>query len=109
VYFKDPFNEFNGLDKLNLIFSHMFKNLTNPHFVFIDIVESNDSSYLTWDFIFQVKGREMKIHGGSLLKWGEDGKVVYHRDYWDVGEELLMKIPMIKSIYKAFRNKLTVA
>ncbi|GIT03869.1 MAG: hypothetical protein CM1200mP28_11280 [Deltaproteobacteria bacterium] len=30
-------------------------------------------------------------------------------DYWDVGEELLLKIPLIKSLYGFFQNKLALS
>ena len=109
IYFKDPFNEFKGIGKLNLIFTHMFEKLKEPHFVFIDIVEGEDSAYLTWDFHFKINNKVYKIHGSSLIKWNNDGKVFYHRDYWDVGEEVLMKIPILKSFYQILYNKLNIA
>lgn len=107
VYFKDPFNEFRSLDKLGLIFSDMFLNLDNPHFVFIDTISDSDQIFITWDFIFKLKGKEFKIHGSSHLKVNQSHLVFYHRDYWDVGEELLLKLPLIKSLYSILRNKLS--
>jgi hypothetical protein len=109
VYFKDPFNEFNGIIKLKLIFSHMFENLEKPRFEFVEVIESDEGAFLSWNFLFNIKGKEMSIHGGTLLKWNSDGKISYHRDYWDVGEELLLKIPIIKNIYNILRKKLNVA
>ena len=38
VFFKDPFNEFNGREKLKKLFIHMFITFKNPHFVFIDTI-----------------------------------------------------------------------
>ena len=107
VFFKDPFNEFMSIKKLTKIFAHMFDELTNPRFVIIDSFHQNDQSFLTWDFIFSKAGREIKIHGSTHLKW-ENEKVKYHRDYWDVGEEVLQKIPIIKSIYKLSTSRLRV-
>jgi hypothetical protein len=104
-FFKDPFNEIRGVEKIKKIFIHMFTNLENPHFIFLDIITNETSSFLTWDFIFFIKNKEYKIHGSTHLKW-LNGKVIYHRDYWDVGEELLLKIPLIRSIYGYFAKKL---
>ena len=36
VFFKDPFNEFNGREKLKKLFLHMVITFKNPHFAFID-------------------------------------------------------------------------
>ena len=109
VSFKDPFNEIKGIEKLRQIFNHMFENLENPHFVFIDTIENSKEIFLTWDFIFSYKEKLYKIHGSSHIKLNEEEKIVYHRDYWDVGEELLLKIPFIKSFYGFFQNKLALS
>jgi len=109
VFFKDPFNEFNGREKLKKLFLHMLINFKNPHFVFIDTIENSKEIFLTWDFIFSYKEKLFKIHGSSHLKLNNEEKVVYHRDYWDVGEELLLKIPLIKILYGFFQNKLSLS
>ena len=109
VYFKDPFNEFNGREKLKKLFIHMFITLKNPHFVFIDNIENSEGVFLTWDFIFSYKEKLFKIHGSSHLKLNDEEKIVYHRDYWDVGEEILLKIPLIKSLYGLFQSKLAMS
>ena len=109
VFFKDPFNEFNGREKLKKLFIHMFITLKDPHFVFIENIENSEGIFLTWDFIFSYKENLFKIHGSSHLKLNDEKKIMYHRDYWDVGEELLLKIPIIKSLYGFFQNKLAMS
>ena len=109
VFFKDPFNEFNGRDKLKKLFNNMLIALKNPHFVFIDNIENSEGVFLTWDFIFSYKEKLLKIHGSSHLKLNYEEKIVYHRDYWDVGEEILLKIPLIKSLYGFFQSKLSMS
>ena len=109
VFFKDPFNEFNGREKLKKLFLHMFITFKNPHFVFIDSIENSEEIFLTWDFIFSYKEKLFNIHGSSHLKLNDEEKIVYHRDYWDVGEEILLKIPLIKSLYGFFQNKLALS
>ena len=109
VFFKDPFNEFNGREKLKKLFLHMFITFKNPHFVFIDTIENSEEIFLTWDLIFSYKEKLFKIHVSSHLKLNDEKKIVYHRDYWDVGEELLLKIPLIKSLYGFFQNKLAMS
>ena len=108
VFFKDPFNEFYDREKLKKLFLHMVITFKNPHFAFIDTIENSEEIFLTWDFIFSYKEKLFKIHGSSHLKLNSEEKIVYHRAYWDVGEELLLKIPLIKSMYGFFRNKLAL-
>lgn len=108
VFFKDPFNEIKGLDQLKKIFIHMFKTLEKPRFIFIDTIENDNGAFLTWDFTFLIKGKEFKIHGSSHLKYDLNRKIIYHRDYWDVGEEIFLKMPLFKSFYKMFQSKLAL-
>ena len=109
IFFKDPFNEFNGREKLKKLFLHMFMTFKNSHFVFIDTIENSEEIFLTWDFIFSYKEKLFNIHGSSHLKLNDEEKIVYHRDYWDVGEEILLKMPLIKSLYGFFQNKLALS
>ena len=106
AFFKDPFNEVRGSDKIALIFNDMFENMQNPRFEFSDIIEKDNQAFVTWNFIFSFKGKKQVIHGSSHFKFNNQ-KVVYHRDYWDVGEELLLKIPFIGKMYGAFRRKVS--
>ena len=108
VFFTDPFNEFKGRDKLMRVFAHMFENLENPHFVILDTIENSECVFLTWDFYLKFKGRGHKIHGSSHLKYNKENRIVYHRDYWDVGEEILLKIPFIKFMYSYIQKKMTL-
>ena len=107
-FFKDPFNELKGISKITKIFTHMFKELEDPRFIFVDVISNEDQSFFTWDFVFKKNGSNFKIHGSSHIKWESD-KVIFHRDYWDVGEEILLKIPVVKRIYSILVNKLSVS
>jgi len=55
--------------------------------------------FLVWDMSFRMKSwrpRETQIiRGVSHLRFGPAGKVVYHRDYCDTGEELYAKLPLL--------------
>lgn len=107
AFFKDPFNELEGIDDIKHIFIHMFENTESSKFTFIDIIENTNSCFITWDYDLSLKGSQYRIHGSSHLKF-EEGRIIYHRDYWDVGEELLLKVPIIKSIYGSFRKKFSI-
>lgn len=106
VFFKDPFNEINGREKVKTIFRDMFEHLVDPHFELHDIIVEGQQAFATWDFVFSFKNKAYTIRGSSHFKFNGQMMVVYHRDYWDVGEELLLKLPFIKSLYSAFRKKM---
>jgi len=106
--FKDPFNELKGLESIRKVYAHMYEKLESPRFVIIDEVASGQSKFVSWDFLFSIKSKEMKIHGGTFFRFNEQGLITEHRDYWDVGEELLLKIPVFRSIYGLFRKQFKI-
>ena len=106
--FKDPFNEVQGLDAINAIFGHMFETLEAPQFTVIEIVAAADDAFLTWDFSFRSRRAgtaAMHIHGASHLRFGDDGRVSSHRDYWDAAEELYEKLPLIGVLMRWLKRR----
>ena len=105
VFFKDPFNEIHGVEGVRKLYLDMFDHLQEPHFIFQEILESDDQVFVVWDFLFKIKGKKLCIHGSSHLKFNQKGLIFYHRDYWDVGEELLLKIPLLKIFYGFLKRR----
>lgn len=109
--FKDPFNEVQGLAPVQRIFAHMFSALDVPRFVVLTALVDGDQCFLTWDFVFRMKGQALdrRIHGSSHLRFAPDGRIAYHRDYWDAAEELYEKLPLLGALLRWIKRRLTVA
>ena len=88
----------------------MFKQVAEPRFVVTGQVVDEHGAMLVWEFCFRVKlwgkGETQVMRGVSHLKFATDGKVNYHRDYWDTGEELYMKLPAIGTLMRGLRRVL---
>jgi len=63
---------------------------------------------LVWAFHFRFRrsGPEQVIQGVSPLTFDDDGRVNFHRDYWDAASELYMKLPGISLLLRLLRRKL---
>lgn len=110
AYFKDPFNEVRGVAAIQRIFTHMFKQVDEPRFVVVEQVADAAGAMLVWEFSFRVrlwgKGQAQVMRGVSHLKFDADGRVNFHRDYWDTGEELYMKLPGLGTLMRGLRRAL---
>lgn len=108
AYFKDPFNEVRGIDAIQHIFRHMFQQVEAPHFVITERVADANGVMLGWTFCFRARlgwrNQTQFIRGVSHLKFTMDGKVNYHRDYWDAAEELYMKLPVAGGMMRYLKN-----
>lgn len=109
VWFKDPFNEVQGLAQVQQVFSHMYVALDRPRFVVTERIVNAQQCFLSWDFEFYFRGRGnavlQTIRGSSHLKFNAAGQVVYHRDYWDAAEELYEKLPVLGSLMRWLKRK----
>jgi ketosteroid isomerase-like protein len=107
AYFKDPFNEVRGVAAIRRIFEHMFMQVEAPRFVVREVVAQGDDAFMTWDFLFRTRRLrgEQVVRGASHLKFGPDGRVRYHRDYWDAAEELYEKLPILGGLMRLLRKR----
>jgi hypothetical protein len=111
AWFKDPFNEVQGLDAVRGIFQHMYDSLNRPRFIVTTRVVQGRQCFLTWDFVFGLRGQttEITVRGASHL-WlapGTDGRwrIERHRDYWDVAEELYEKLPLLGALMRWLKRR----
>lgn len=108
VWFKDPFNEVQGLEQVSHIFTHMFEQVDAPRFVVTHSVLQDDQAFLTWDFLFRMRrfsDEEQCIRGATHVRFASDGRVAYHRDYWDAAEELYEKLPVVGSLMRWLKTR----
>lgn len=108
AFFKDPFNEVRGVAAIQRIFAHMYAQVAEPRFVVTERLADDHSAMLVWEFRYFRKDRgEMeRIRGVSHLRFAEDGRVAYHRDYWDAAEELYAKLPVVGGVMRWLQRKL---
>ena len=108
AWFKDPFNEVRGLPAIRAIFEHMFEQVDTPRFVIRDFAVTGEQAFLTWDFNFRFKrtpAAEQTIRGASHLRFSPEGRVSYHRDYWDAAEELYEKLPVLGGVMRWIKRR----
>jgi ketosteroid isomerase-like protein len=113
AYFKDPFNEVRGVDAIARIFAHMFVALHEPRFAVTGrVVQTQPDGtlelFLTWDFLFRFKrfsNAPQTVRGCSHLRLAADGRIAFHRDYWDVAEELYEKLPVVGSLMRWLKRR----
>ncbi len=113
AYFEDPFNEVQGIAEIRRVFAHMFETLDEPRFTILETIAQGSAAMLVWDFDFRIKAHQpevkRRIHGASHLRFAPDGRVSYHRDYWDAAHELYAGLPVVGSLMRYLRKKMKAA
>lgn len=111
AYFKDPFNEVTSVEDIIQIFSHLFEKMSYLRFEHVDMMTKGKEAMIQWRFHFCLrKDKEKKvfnIEGISVLHFNEQDEIVYHRDFWDAGEEIYEKIPGIGIMLRFLKKQIS--
>ena len=109
IEFEDPFNKVNGKEAVIKIFSEMFDKIDNPKFQILELSYAQNfdkklTVYLKWilNGKFKRNKKSFAIRGVSEVKFNDQGKVVKHIDYWDSMTQLIIHLPYVGSLVKAF-------
>ncbi len=109
AYFRDPFNEVTGIEKIRHIFADMFVRLDAPTFTITETIEEPHGALLIWDFTFRIKTLKpemnRRIHGTSHIRFAPDGRVQTHRDYWDAAGELYEQLPLVGALMRFLKKR----
>jgi len=111
VVFEDPLGQINGLAAMKSYYQAMYKNVQDIRFEFKPDAIVGDRHLSTWVMYLRAKGlnggKEIAVHGVSELEFqSESTLVIYHRDYFDMGEFIYQYIPVLGGILKLVRKQL---
>lgn len=102
VYFKDPMNEFRGVERYKTMIEFIHRWFLNPQ-MDLHQIQQNDNQIrtdwtLSWNTPIPWKPR-IQISGWSELTVNDDGKISAHVDYWHCSKLDVMKqhLPILKS------------
>ena len=107
IEFIDPFHQFVGLEKFILFFNRTFDNYNYHNFIALDNATSSSAGYIKWQFSFKnKKGIKRTIDGMSEIKFSNNGLVISHIDYWDTGNQIYLKVPLLNIVIKYIKRKI---
>lgn len=107
VTFIDPVKDLEGIIELEKYFRNISKNLISCYFEFFSICEIESQAYLSWKMHFSnsrlSKGKTLLVHGVSYIKFDSE-KILYHRDYYDMGEMIYENVSPLSWIIKKIKK-----
>lgn len=106
--FVDPFNGLQGIESVRKVYTHMFESLDNPRFLVTRIASTGPLGFMTWTFSFSCRGRAQSIEGCTQFELDADGLIMLHLDYWDAAKQVYEQIPVLGSVLRMLRRKLSL-
>jgi hypothetical protein len=113
VHFRDPFNDFKGVELVIKVMKDMFRDSDDPKFLITERLCEGSIAILKWEMTFRPKRLATKepwlIIGMSELRFDEAGKITAHLDYWDAATYFYERIPLLGSAIRFVKRKLKVS
>jgi len=103
--FRDPFNDVYGHEAIAGIFQHMFKTTKDPLFRITATQKEGATAWVSWTFGLVLRGKVLSIDGVTRLGFGDDGRVIDHRDFWDA-TDLIEAFPLVGGILRFLKRRL---
>jgi len=108
VVFTDPFSHVRGIDELTEYFSGAYANVISCGFDFGEPVVNGEDVCIPWVMHLKHKrirqGKSVKVDGISQLVIRK-GRVLSHRDYFDVGQLLYENLPVMGKVIRWIRSQ----
>lgn len=111
IRFTDPAHTVDGLPALKQYFASMYDNVRFVRFTFDTRMQSGDQAFVTWTMEMShprlAKGRPVTVNGCSHLVFASDGRVIRHRDYFDLGAMIYEHLPLLGGLITTIKKRLS--
>ena len=108
AYFKDPIREVQGIESIESYFLHSTESFVSCTFDVVDVAHRDGNYYLRWIMHLTLKrdaADPIETTGMSHLRFNGAGKVVFHRDYWDL-DIIYERLPLLGPLIGWVRGKM---
>lgn len=110
VSFQDPLHVIMGFDALAEYFDTLYQNLSQCTFVINQVLHKGNQAAVYWTMTYTHKrlndGKAIMVEGHSLIM-GDKDRVVYHRDYIDLGQMLYENIPVLGGVIRWLKGRIS--
>lgn len=99
AYLDDTLVVHHGAAEIQAYFIKTSETMTRYQVTIDDVARSGDDFYVRWTMIFAAPalsgGDPVHSVGISQVRFNRDGKVEFHRDFWDSGKNFYAHLPVV--------------
>ena len=108
IVFIDPMHQLDGFDNLASYFKGLYHQLSYCQFHIEQVIVQTDQAAIYWQMSYihprLNSGAMVTVQGSSHIK-GVGDKVIYHRDYIDLGAMLYEQLPLLGQVINWLKNR----
>jgi len=109
IVFQDPLHKVEGLTDFIAYFENLYTHVTSCTFEITHIMNTSNEAAVYWEMRYQHpklnSGKMILVTGHSHIK-SEDGKVIYQRDFLDVGAMIYEHVPLLGKVIRYLKQRM---
>lgn len=109
AYFNDTLKEVQGAEAIAAYLGESLEAVHEARVEVVDVARSAGNYYFIWEMEIHFKtlngGRPAQSVGMSHIRFDADGRVAFHRDYWDAAGGLLAHLPVIGRVVRYIKGR----
>jgi SnoaL-like domain len=110
AYLDDTLAIHHGVAEIEAYFLKTSAAMTDYKVTIEDTARSGDDFYIRWTMIFAAPvlsgGKPIHSEGISQVRFNREGKVAFHRDFWDSGQNFYAHLPVVGGAVGFVRKRL---
>jgi len=110
AYLNDTLVTHHGAAEIEAYFLKTSEAMTDYKVTIEDVMRSGQDHYVRWTMIFAAPalsgGEPVHSIGISQVRFDADGKVAFHQDFWDSGENFFGRAPVAGGVIGFIRKRL---
>ena len=110
MHFIDPIVEFHNRAEMKHYYESSYSGAESVAFEVPSVINQGDEQVVIWIMTLKAKalnkGKPIIVYGSSHIKYNDEGKAVYHRDYFDMGEMIYDHVPFVRGMVNFVDNRM---
>jgi len=110
AYLNDTLTTKHGAAAIQAYFIKTSESLKSSTVTIDDVTRSGENHYIRWTMVVAAPalshGEPVHSIGISQVRFNEEGKVTFHQDFWDSGQNFYGKLPVAGGIIGFIKKKL---
>ena len=110
THFLDPVVDLQGRAAVRKYYENLYRNVESIRFEFSNQVKQGNEQVSFWTMVLKARslngGKEIRVIGNSHFRFDPGtGLALYHRDYFDMGEFIYERIPVVGGLIRFIKGK----
>lgn len=110
AYLNDTLVTHHGAEEIEAYFLKTSEAMTEYKVTIDDVIRSGADHYVRWTMVFAAPalsgGEPIHSIGISQVRFDQQGKVAFHQDFWDSGENFFGRAPVAGGVIGFIRKRL---